>query len=75
MEYSSTEIELKHNKGYIQALHHVMNYLNEFDVIAVKRLTTSLIAGTQSTINRLEIEIEAEHEAEYQAYLNETEGV
>jgi len=68
MTYSQTEIELTHNRGYLQALKHVLGYIEQFpDITAVKRLTTGLMVGTETAITRLERDIESEHEAEYQA--------
>jgi len=74
MTYTEKEIELIHNKGYRQALKHVMNYILEFDNInAVKDLTTGLMVGTESAISRLEKDVDAEHETEYRAYLEDQE--
>lgn len=74
MNYSQKEIELTHNKGYLQALKHVMNYIVEFDNIdSVKRLTTGLMVGTETAVSRLEKDVDSEHEAEYRAYQNESE--
>ena len=71
MTYSQTEIELTHNRGYLQALKHVLGYIEQFpDITAVKRLTTGLITSTEDVIKNIEHDIESEHEAEYQAFLD-----